>query len=116
MWSHGTAMIAGYAQNGLVEKSLEFFNKMQLRGVKPNSATFASILPACAKMGALDQGMQLHQRIIEGGFLSDVVLNALIDMYAKCGSIQKAHKLFDKLHHPNVVSWTAMIAGCAMHG
>ncbi|XP_057841168.2 pentatricopeptide repeat-containing protein At4g02750 isoform X3 [Cryptomeria japonica] len=111
------AIIAGYAQNGFVEKALEIFKQMQLARVKPDSATFAGVLPACAKTGALEQGMEFHQRIIKSGFLSDVaVVNSIIDMYAKCGSIKKAHDLFDKMHHPNVVSWTAMIAGYAMHG
>ncbi|KAH9297551.1 hypothetical protein KI387_029233, partial [Taxus chinensis] len=112
-----TAMIGGYAQNGLVQKALETFNKMQLAGVKPNSTTFASILPACANMGALDQGMDIHQSVIESGFLSDVVVvSALVDMYAKCGSIQKARKLFDKMSTRDAVSWSTMIAGYAMHG
>ncbi|KAH9293985.1 hypothetical protein KI387_040812, partial [Taxus chinensis] len=117
MWSHGLQLIGGYAQNGLVEKSLESFKEMQLAGIKPDSSTFASILPACVKLGDLEQGIEIHQKIIESGFfVGYVVVNALIDMYAKCGSIQKARKLFDKMHHPNVVSWNAMIAGYAMHG
>ncbi|KAH9293624.1 hypothetical protein KI387_041171, partial [Taxus chinensis] len=112
-----TAMIAGYAQNGFVEKALETFKQMQLAGVKPNSTTFASILPACAKMGALEQGMDIHQCIIKSGFLSDVVVaSALVDMYAKCGSMWKAHELFDKMPQRDVVSWNAMIAGYAQNG
>jgi len=46
----------GYAQNGFVEKALETFKQMQLAGVKPNSITFVSILPACAKMGGFGIG------------------------------------------------------------
>ncbi|XP_057833052.2 pentatricopeptide repeat-containing protein At3g12770 [Cryptomeria japonica] len=111
------AMILGYAQNGLVEKALESFKQMQLAGVKPDSRTFASILPACAKIGALEQGMDIHQSITEGVLLSDVVVaNALVDMYAKCGSIDKARELFDKMPQRNVVSWNAMIAGYAQNG
>ncbi|XP_057860967.1 putative pentatricopeptide repeat-containing protein At1g68930 [Cryptomeria japonica] len=110
-------MIAGYAQNGFVESALELFNQMQLGVVKPDFTTLATILPTCAKMGALEQGMKLHKKIIECGFLSDaVVASALIDMYAKCGSIQKARELFDKMSQRDVVSWNAMIAGYAMHG
>ncbi|XP_059067511.1 pentatricopeptide repeat-containing protein At2g22070 [Cryptomeria japonica] len=112
-----TAMISGYAHNGFVEKAMELFKQMQLDGVQPDQFTFASILPACAKIGALQQGMHIHQSIIESGFLPNVVVtSALVDMYAKCGNIHKARKLFDKMSKRDVVSWNAMIAGYAMHG
>ncbi|XP_057848029.2 pentatricopeptide repeat-containing protein At3g26782, mitochondrial [Cryptomeria japonica] len=111
------AIIGGHAQNGIVEKALEIFKQMQLADVMFNSATFASILPACAKLGVLEQGMSIHQKVIESGLSSDIVVaNTLIDMYAKCGSIQKALRLFNKMNNANLVSWTAIIAGYAMHG
>ncbi|XP_057854815.2 pentatricopeptide repeat-containing protein At2g13600 [Cryptomeria japonica] len=112
-----TAMIVGYAQNGFVEKALETFKQMQLAGIKPDSTTFASVLPACAKMGALEQGIDIHQSIMEGGFLSDILVgNALVDMYAKCGSINKACELFDRMPQKDAISWNAMIAGYAQNG
>ncbi|XP_059066074.1 pentatricopeptide repeat-containing protein At2g22070-like [Cryptomeria japonica] len=111
------AMIAGYAQNGFVDMALEILKQMQLAGVRPDSTTFASILPACGKIGVLKQGMNIHQSIIEGGFLSDVVVaNALVDMYAKCGSMHMARELFDKMPQRDVVSWTAIIAGYGQIG
>ncbi|XP_059075119.1 pentatricopeptide repeat-containing protein At2g20540-like [Cryptomeria japonica] len=87
------AMIAGYAQTGYIEEALETFEQMRLAGLKANSTTFSCILTACAKMGALEQ-----------------------DMYAKCGSIEKARLLFDKMPQRDVISWTAMVAGYAQHG
>ncbi|XP_057862799.2 pentatricopeptide repeat-containing protein At5g48910 [Cryptomeria japonica] len=111
------ALIAGYAQNGFVVKALETFKQIQSAGVIPDSTTFASILPACAKIGALEQGLNIHQSVIESGFLSYVVVvNALIDMYAKCGSIDKARKLFDETPHRDVISWNAMVSGYAQNG
>eukprot|EP01018_Ginkgo_biloba_P013140 Gb_38248 [translate_table: standard] len=111
------AMIAGYVQNGQGVEALKLFQQMQLADVKPNPNTFSSVLPACANLAALEQGMQIHEDIMKNGFLTEVsVENALIDMYAKCGCIEKARDVFDKMHQRNVVSWTAMIAGYSMHG
>ncbi|XP_059067682.1 pentatricopeptide repeat-containing protein At3g29230 [Cryptomeria japonica] len=112
-----TAMVGGYAQNGFDEKALETFKQMQLAGIKPDSTTFASILPACAKMGVVEQGINIHRSIIELGLLSDVVLvNALMDLYAKCGSIHKARALFDRMPRRDVIAWNALIAGYAQNG
>ncbi|XP_057830909.2 pentatricopeptide repeat-containing protein At1g11290, chloroplastic [Cryptomeria japonica] len=106
-----------YAQNGLVEKALKTFNQMQLAGIKPMSTTFASIIPVCGKIGALEQGMYIHQSIIKSGFLSDIVVaSALVDMYAKGKNIHKARDLFNKMPQKNVVSWTAMVAAYAQNG
>eukprot|EP01018_Ginkgo_biloba_P008587 Gb_26466 [translate_table: standard] len=112
-----TAMIAGYAQNGYPVEALKLFQQMQLIGVKPNPVTFASVLPACASVTAFNHGREVHEDIIRSGFQSNTfVANALLDMYAKCGSIEDAHQVFDKMHRRTVVSWTAMIVGYAMHG
>eukprot|EP01018_Ginkgo_biloba_P025162 Gb_40121 [translate_table: standard] len=112
-----TGMIAGYAQNGYSEEALKIFRQMRLAGVKPNSKTFASVLSACADLAALEQGMEIHEEVIQSGLRANIIVgNALLDMYAKCGSIVKASNLFDTMPQRDVVSWNAMIAGYAMHG
>eukprot|EP01018_Ginkgo_biloba_P008721 Gb_40380 [translate_table: standard] len=111
------AMIGGYAQNGYVEEALKLFQQMQLTGVKPDSATFANVLLACSDLAALQEGKQVHEVIIRSGFQCHIfVSSALVGMYAKCGSIDDAYKVFDKIPRRDVVSWTAMIVGYAMHG
>eukprot|EP01018_Ginkgo_biloba_P019473 Gb_00852 [translate_table: standard] len=111
------AMIAGYAQNGYFNETLNLFRKMQLATVKPDSVTFASILPACANSAALEHGKEVHEEIIRSGFHSVIFVgNALIDMYAKCGSVEDARKVFDKSPTRDTVSWSSMIVGYAMHG
>ncbi|XP_057871166.2 pentatricopeptide repeat-containing protein At4g02750 [Cryptomeria japonica] len=111
------AVIAGYAQSEHSEQALQIFHQMQSAGIKPNSKTFVSVLPACANLTALEQGIEIHDKIIASGFQYDeFVMSALIDMYAKCGNIEKARELFDKIHRQDVVCWTTMISGYAMNG
>eukprot|EP01018_Ginkgo_biloba_P002288 Gb_24674 [translate_table: standard] len=112
-----TAMIAGYAQHGHANEALTLFYQMQLEDVKPELVTMVSVLPACADLAALQQGKCIHACIIKSGNDSDVsVGTALLAMYAKCGIIELARRLFDKMSKRDVVLWSAMITGYGMHG
>eukprot|EP01018_Ginkgo_biloba_P039032 Gb_40503 [translate_table: standard] len=112
-----TAMIAGYAHSGQGNEALKLFRQMQQAGLKCDTVTLMSVLPACAHLPSLEQGKEVHNYILRHGFESDIFMgNALIDMYAKCGSIENAHLIFDKMSQRNFVSWTTMIMGYAMHG
>eukprot|EP01018_Ginkgo_biloba_P000906 Gb_34192 [translate_table: standard] len=112
-----TVIIAAYAKNGLSVEALTLFNQMRQEDVQPNQFTFASILPACANLAALQQGMKIHEEIIKSGFQCDIfVSNALVDMYAKCERIENARNVFDKMPKRDVVSWTVMIAGYSQNG
>ena len=83
----------------------------------PNAFTFSSILSACASLAVMEQGKWVHAHILKGGCKLDVFVgNALIDMYGKCGCIEDARQVFDRLPRRDVVSWNAMITVCALHG
>ncbi|CAL1358687.1 unnamed protein product [Linum trigynum] len=111
------AMISGYAQNGLTEAAVSLFQEMQMSNVSPNPVTITSILSACAQLGALSLGQWVHGLIKSNKFDSNIyVSTALIDMYAKCGSIVEARRLFDSIPNKNDVTWNAMISGYGLHG
>ncbi|XP_059073645.1 pentatricopeptide repeat-containing protein At2g34400-like [Cryptomeria japonica] len=83
------AISTGYVQNSLVDKPLEIIKGMQFEGIKPNSGTITNIPTTCGRMGALEQSVEIHQILIQSGFLSNVVIvTTLIDVYAKCGRIK----------------------------
>eukprot|EP01018_Ginkgo_biloba_P018893 Gb_18914 [translate_table: standard] len=112
-----TAIIAGCAQNGYAAEALGLFYQMQLAGIKPNSVTIASVLPACGRVAALQQGKEIHDHTIRNGLETNILVgNALMDMYAKCGCLEFAHHVFDKMSERDVISWNAMIVGYGMHG
>ncbi|XP_057861154.2 putative pentatricopeptide repeat-containing protein At3g23330 [Cryptomeria japonica] len=111
------AMIAGYAQNGHACEALTVYQHMQNQNVKPDVTTMVSVLPSCADLAALQQGKYIHGYILRNGLeLSISMGNALIDMYAKCGRVQMAHRLFDRMAVRDIVSWNVMIGGYGLHG
>ncbi|XP_031504595.1 pentatricopeptide repeat-containing protein At2g33680 isoform X2 [Nymphaea colorata] len=108
-WS---AMITGFAQGGSNSEALKLFSKMHFSGIKPSEFTLVGVLNACSNMAALEHGKQIHDYMLKLGFASQVyVRSALIDMYAKCGSVNDARKEFDQLKEPDIVLWTSMISG-----
>ncbi|CAN1267511.1 Putative pentatricopeptide repeat-containing protein At5g13230, mitochondrial [Linum perenne] len=110
-------MIARHAQTGMGKEALELFQQMRGEMVMANQYTFASVLQACATMEALDFGTQIHCLGVKTKYDENTVVgNALIDMYAKCGSIKDAHLVFESLSKNDEVSWNTMISGYSMHG
>ncbi|KAK4487678.1 hypothetical protein RD792_005659 [Penstemon davidsonii] len=111
------SMINGLAQSDCVDQAVEFFNRMQGEGVKPNDVTMMGVLSACGKKADLELGRWVHSYINENGFDSCLILNnAILDMYNKCGSTKDARNLFDKMVEKDVISWTTMLAGYAKLG
>jgi pentatricopeptide repeat protein len=83
---------------------------MQQEGVRPSHITFIGVLNACASVAALHEGKRAHQQIVESGFESNAFMgSSLIDMYAKCGSMEEAQSVFNNVSSHNVVSWSIMI-------
>ncbi|BAT72707.1 hypothetical protein LR48_Vigan325s004500 [Vigna angularis] len=111
------SIIAGCVQNGRFDQGLGFFRLMLKEKEKPMQVSFSSVVPACAHLTALNLGKQLHGYIIRLGFDGNkFIASSLVDMYAKCGNIKMARYIFDRIRERDMVSWTAIIMGCAMHG
>ncbi|XP_043723416.1 pentatricopeptide repeat-containing protein At3g28660-like [Telopea speciosissima] len=111
-------LMNGYLRLGFASEALEVFRSMLLSGIVPDEFCMATALTACAQSGALQQGMWIHEYIKKRkGFTVDVFVGtALVDMYAKCGFIDKAVEAFEEMPRRNVFSWAAMIGGFAVHG
>ncbi|KAE8716191.1 putative pentatricopeptide repeat-containing protein [Hibiscus syriacus] len=105
-------MISRYAQSDQSEKAVNLFCQMRQSCVVPNQYTFASTLQACATLGDLDLGKQMHSLVLKVCLNADVfVSNALMDVYAKCGRIEDSMELFEKSPNRNDVSWNTLIVG-----
>ncbi|GKU97454.1 hypothetical protein SLEP1_g10597 [Rubroshorea leprosula] len=106
------AIIAAYEQSGHEEETLSHFVSMLRSGMEPDDFTYGSVLKACAGWQALNHGMEIHNRIIKSGMGLDwFVGTALIDMHCKCGMVEEAQKIHERIQQETVVSWNAMISG-----
>ncbi|KAG0477523.1 hypothetical protein HPP92_014364 [Vanilla planifolia] len=113
-----TSLIAGYAQVNRSVEALAMFRRMQLEDhIEPDEVTLLSALSACAQLGATELGEWIHSLVGKLRLRKTIpLMNALIDMYAKSGSIWKALEVFESMKSKSVVTWTTIIAGFALHG
>ncbi|KAJ4851263.1 hypothetical protein Tsubulata_019952 [Turnera subulata] len=110
-------MIDGYVSHGNAVEALNMFRLMLCQGIRPDKISVVGAISACAQLGALDQGRWLHMYIKKHKIAMDLVVQtALIDMYAKCGSLDEARYMFSCMSERNIVSWNAMIVGLGMNG
>ncbi|KAM0054665.1 putative tetratricopeptide-like helical domain superfamily [Helianthus debilis subsp. tardiflorus] len=110
-------IITGYARDGQFDEVFRLFEDMQKVGMVPDDYTLVNVLSCCARVGGLSQGEWIYSyinrnKISVGGFLA----TALVDMYAKCGCIEKALEIFSKTSNKDISTWNSMITGFALHG
>ncbi|KAL0000143.1 hypothetical protein SO802_019745 [Lithocarpus litseifolius] len=136
------SIIVGFIQGGWPKEALDFFHEMQMvrdKMVRPDKITIASVLSACAYLGAIDHGKWVHGYLGRSGLECDVVIGmALVDMYGKCGCVEKAYEtavisvfalhgfckeafdLFEEMEmlgvKPNHVTFVGLLSACAHSG
>ncbi|XP_024519076.1 pentatricopeptide repeat-containing protein At2g13600-like [Selaginella moellendorffii] len=128
-----TSLMQGFVDNGESELALVFFEDMKLSGCCPNSRTYVAALAACASSALREEAVDVDGKLVKRKSLEtgvaiqgeasnkrcceDVFVgNTLIDMYAKCGKLEEARKVFDGMAGRDVVSWNAMIQGSVGSG
>uniref|UniRef100_A0A0E0BP83 DYW domain-containing protein n=1 Tax=Oryza glumipatula TaxID=40148 RepID=A0A0E0BP83_9ORYZ len=112
-WS---SLFAGFVQNGLHEEVLCLFQSTQREGMQLTEFTVSSILSTCASLALIIEGTQVHAVIVKHGFHRNLfVATSLVDVYARCGQIEKSYEVFADMEEKNVVLWNAMIASFSRH-
>ncbi|OVA20853.1 Pentatricopeptide repeat [Macleaya cordata] len=120
------AMITGYCSQGKTltsnaHQALMLFRKMLLEScsVKPTDVTLVGVLSACSRLGILATGISVHGFIHKTIYVPEddiFISTGLVDMYSKCGCIRSAESVFKRMKEKNVLTWTSMVAGLALHG
>ena len=121
-----TSIINGFERNGCFSEAIKFFEKMMVHEdvmaclVKPNEATYVSVLSSCANLnggGALSCGKQIHGYVIRNEIeLTAFTGTALIDLYGKTGCLRSAVNVFNQMVVKEVCTWNAMMTSLASNG
>ena len=112
-----TSMIRAYVKGGGFNEAFKLFRQMILDGLKPDSLSIASFLPACGRIASHKLGREVHGYLLRHGIHSNLkVKNALMDMYVKSGAITSASNVFAEMNEKDTISWTMMILGYSLHG
>ncbi|KAH6815784.1 hypothetical protein C2S51_020604 [Perilla frutescens var. frutescens] len=108
-WS---SMFSGYVRCGHWEEVVGLFRKMMKMGIGFNEVTLISVLKACGRLSDLELGEWIYEHVVANGLKqNDSLITSLVDMYAKCGHLETARRLFDNMSTRDVVAWSAMISG-----
>ncbi|KAF7811388.1 putative pentatricopeptide repeat-containing protein [Senna tora] len=111
-----TSMSSCYVNCGLPRQGLAVFRDMGLNGVKPNSMTVSTVLPACSELKDLKSGREIHGFAVRHGMEDNVfVCSALVHMYARCLSVTQARLVFDRMPYRDIVSWNSVLTAYFMN-
>lgn len=110
-------MISGFVRNGRWGEAFDLFYEMQENEIRPTEFTLVSMLNACGKLGALEQGKWIHDYIKRNNVeLNVIVVTAITDMYCKCGDIETARHVFKNAPRRGLSCWNSMMLGLATNG
>ncbi|KAJ3695317.1 hypothetical protein LUZ60_000694 [Juncus effusus] len=110
-------MTSGFVHNDMAERALNLFHEMRNKGFEPCDYTYAGVFTACGDLSSVKPGQTLHGQLVRLGFdSSNSAQNALITMYGKCGLVNDAQQVFNKMRYLDLVSYNAMMSALGQHG
>ncbi|XP_074592198.1 pentatricopeptide repeat-containing protein At3g51320-like [Curcuma longa] len=110
-------MIGGYLKGRSPETGLELFIDMGKKGMKGDDKTMVNVVTACGRLGNINGGKSVHAYFTRNFVDANVIFGtALVDMYCRCGKVEVARRVFEKMPSRNLVCWNAMIVGHCVHG
>ncbi|KAI3449321.1 hypothetical protein Pfo_005986 [Paulownia fortunei] len=118
------AVLRAYLDSAHFSQAIQFFNHLVFKlGFVPDNYTCPLILKACSGLCSLEEGRKVHDLIrfaeVHNYFKPNVYTKcALIDMFAKCESLDEAWTVFDDMPQKerDLASWTAIICGTIHQG
>ncbi|MCO5554618.1 hypothetical protein L7F22_008150 [Adiantum nelumboides] len=112
-----STLISGYVKNGLQGKALQVFLKLCKELVNFDRVSILCALKACTFTSPLTHVTLIYSAVVEQGFDQDIYIGiALVDSFAKLGSLENSIKVFQMLHAHEVATYSALVSGYVDYG
>ncbi|MCO5605995.1 hypothetical protein L7F22_060181 [Adiantum nelumboides] len=112
-----TTMITSYSLHGHDAEALQIFKQMLQQGALPDRVTFFTTIRATTSLGSVKEGEIMHVYVkLSRLEMEQAVINALVNMYGKCGYVSAALDIFDKALTRDLDTWNVLIGIYAQHG
>ncbi|CAI0561108.1 unnamed protein product [Linum tenue] len=113
-----TTMVTGILRSGQPLEAVDMYRRMQKEGIEGDGVIMVGLIQACSELGEITVGLSVHGYMVRREIhMNDVVVRtSLVDMYAKCGKLELASRVFREIRFKNAVSWGALISGYAQNG
>lgn len=110
-------MILGYAKNGKPNFALKLFRQFRKTVIEPDETCILGVINACAQLGVINIAEAIVNEFVKNKLEPSLqLITSLIDLYSKCGNVEKAFRVFEKPSKRNLVCYSAMITSFANHG
>ncbi|XP_039030788.1 pentatricopeptide repeat-containing protein At2g03380, mitochondrial-like [Hibiscus syriacus] len=115
------AILRGFLDAGGFSRAIEFYHLMVSQGLVPDNFTYPLVFKACIELNDIEEGKKLRDFIVWNESQYNMKRNvyvecAMIDMFAKCGSLSEARQVFEGIGEKDLACWSALICGNVQSG
>ncbi|XP_060215327.1 pentatricopeptide repeat-containing protein At4g32450, mitochondrial-like [Lycium barbarum] len=106
-----------FCKEGKVKEAIEVLHLLEQQHVTVDLSRYIMLMNVCGEDKSLEDAKSVHEHLVRSHPNLDIKMhNKILEMYGKCGSMNDAFLLFQKMPQRNLTSWDTMITWFGKNG